>query len=398
MKQKILSFILFPDEALARAYAEDRELSGQSFEVQVEALCHSSHAPLSARLFTSLNSSTYELSVYPVNNMPSQVTWLRANGYHDFNSRQWMQETVRRQIDSVKPDVLCLPPSLFTNEFLGDVHPKPQLVIAWWDRNLDEISDCSKYDLAFLEKKDFESNAHQCQVHHLFTLDLDRSPVHETVAKVNDVIQARLHESTPGESIEAAENDMQNALPPVDALVVEALSALNGGEPGRAKELLEENKALFQDHPELHFPHALAFARLGDLFQAKNELHELLQLRPDHVFGQQFLLEIEARAPKEQEALSTVSQETGVSTQEIDELLNQAIECLQCQDLSGAKDRIVQAKGFGANVRDLFYVEALCYLQEGDKTRGASLLERELQLYPDNQEAHALLTKLGGVA
>ncbi|MCB0332632.1 MAG: hypothetical protein KDD55_03985, partial [Bdellovibrionales bacterium] len=357
MKHIILSFILFPDDGLAQVYADEPDLSGKSFEGQVSALNHSPIAPKAARLFLELEKNGYEPHVLPVNNMPSQVTWLRANGYHDFNSRRWMQETVLRQIESLKPDILVLPPSLFSDDFLAELQERPRLVIAWWDQNVDESSSCSKYDFAFLENSSLEENAHACQVHHVFKLELSQEILNTGVAQIDELLRARMLESQISDSSDMNPLSHQDELPPADALIVEVLSALNGGEPQKAQDLLTAGKSLFQDYPELHFPLAIAYARLGDLEQAKCEVQELFRFRPNHPFAQQLYLELCSNTPcPVDEGLSgqPFSSEMPLSREdvakEVDQLLNEAIECLQQQNLSGARERIRRAKERGSTV------------------------------------------------
>ena len=170
------------------------------------------------------------------------------------------------------------------------------------------------------------------------------------------------------------------------------LALLNSDKASEVIEVAEWYDSVMQEAPELRLPYAAALARSDRVADAMAQLELLLENRPHHAVARAFLQELTPKAQpkvgKEDQADEKQESDSGV---EPSLLVNEAIALLQEDKFPSALERIERARETGGSVRDLNYVSAIYFFKVGLDEDGVNHLHKELELFPDNQDARSLL-------
>lgn len=138
----------FYDRYLEDFYRRNPHLEDESFASQINGLVRDGFSGI--HIFAPYMSELgYEPHFIVANNSRSQVKWLIENGIYDIReSDDLMRAVVRRQIETIKPDILYLTdPITFDGRFVRSLAWTPRAVIGWRAANIPSDTDWSSFDL-----------------------------------------------------------------------------------------------------------------------------------------------------------------------------------------------------------------------------------------------------------
>ncbi|HET6437338.1 MAG TPA: TylF/MycF/NovP-related O-methyltransferase [Anaeromyxobacter sp.] len=132
---------------LSEFYARAPELAGRPFAEQVGALIADGFSGI--HMFAPYMSRLgYDSHLVIANDAHAQRRWLGEHGLPAELAGQGIQEVVRRQIESLQPDVLYLSdPITFDGRFLAGLRSPPRLVLGWRAANIPAGTDWHGFDV-----------------------------------------------------------------------------------------------------------------------------------------------------------------------------------------------------------------------------------------------------------
>lgn len=90
----------------------------------------------------------YETHLMFANNPFAQEKWMTEQGFQIADRKNWVHEIIRRQIDTIKPDILYLSdPITFESSFVRTLSWKPALIVGWRAANIPEGTDWTEFDV-----------------------------------------------------------------------------------------------------------------------------------------------------------------------------------------------------------------------------------------------------------
>ncbi len=144
---KFLQIHTFYQAYLDEFYRRQPALAGCGFRDQIQALIADGFA--GGHMFAPyLESRGYRAHLVIANCGPAQRQWARENGVRETGGGQWFGEIVRRQVETIKPDILYLSdPITFDSRFLRSLDWRPALVAGWRAASIPAETDWSGFDL-----------------------------------------------------------------------------------------------------------------------------------------------------------------------------------------------------------------------------------------------------------
>lgn len=156
---KFLQIHTFYDAYLTEFYSRKPELTGLSFNDQIDALIKDGFSG-SHMVAPYLADLGYETSLVIANCFEAQTRWLQENQVILRNKDDWMMDVAREQVDAFKPNVLYLSESsIFDSRFVDSLTWKPALIVGWWGSQIREGVDWNKFDVILANAKYFLDNA-----------------------------------------------------------------------------------------------------------------------------------------------------------------------------------------------------------------------------------------------
>jgi SAM-dependent methyltransferase/predicted O-methyltransferase YrrM len=138
----------FYSSYLENFYRKQPGLAGAAFDDQINALVRDGFSGI--HIFAPYMAEWgYRPRFIVANNAPSQRKWLAEQGLISSNgNRDAMHETVRRQIELIRPEILYLSdPVSFDSRFIRALSWKPRLVLGWRAANIASDTDWSEFDV-----------------------------------------------------------------------------------------------------------------------------------------------------------------------------------------------------------------------------------------------------------
>lgn len=138
----------FYERYLEDFYRRNPQLVEAGFAEQINGLVRDGFSGI--HIFAPYMSALgYEPHLVVANNSRSQVRWLVEHGMYDIHeSDDLMRAVVRRQIETIKPDILYLTdPITFDGHFIRSLSWKPRVVIGWRGANIPSGTDWTSFDL-----------------------------------------------------------------------------------------------------------------------------------------------------------------------------------------------------------------------------------------------------------
>lgn len=144
---KFLQIDSFYPAYIQEMYAENPALASAGFSTQVSTLLQGGFS-LAHNVALMMPKHGYQASFIIPNAANAQAQWLREAGQALSNPQAAFHETVLRQIDSIKPDILYLSDVLSLNSaFLRRLSWRPRLIIGWHAAPGVEQIDFSAFDV-----------------------------------------------------------------------------------------------------------------------------------------------------------------------------------------------------------------------------------------------------------
>lgn len=144
---KFLQIDTFYPQYVKRIYEERPELAEAPFVRQIDALLGGGFS-LAHNIAPMMGRHGYEWHYVVPNAGPAQQQWLREAGQTLSDPERAFAEIVRRQIDTIRPDVLYVGASVsFDGRFLRSLTWRPRLVVGWHAAPVPEGTDFSGYDV-----------------------------------------------------------------------------------------------------------------------------------------------------------------------------------------------------------------------------------------------------------
>jgi tetratricopeptide (TPR) repeat protein len=175
----------------------------------------------------------------------------------------------------------------------------------------------------------------------------------------------------------------------IESLIQQSLTYLNTNRNQEALNLLDQVLRTKPDLVTLHYGKAVALARLSRIPEAVETLNQLLATVPIHEKGRQLLTELRATHPPL--TTSPVSQPRPIP---VTQLMAQAQQALNTNDLSGALNLLGQAKALKQPAQNLDTLRAMCFLKLNQAGAAWQALLEELRYFPDNTDAKNLLHQI----
>ncbi len=144
---KFLQVNTFYPNYLAGFYQTHQTLMDSSFNTQMSALVRDGFSAI--HIFAPyMNELDYEASLIIANNPYSQRQWIIENKQAIDNLNNWINDVTRKQIETIRPDVLYLTdPLAFDSDFIRSLNFRPRLVIGWRAANIKDYIDWSEFDV-----------------------------------------------------------------------------------------------------------------------------------------------------------------------------------------------------------------------------------------------------------
>lgn len=138
----------FYTQYLEGFYKINPQLSEESFSNQTNELVMDGFSGI--HIFAPyMSEHGYDSHFIVANNIPSQMKWLAEHSIYDLKDpSEFMIEVVRRQIETIKPDVLYLSdPINFDSKFVRSLDWQPSIVLGWRAANIPSEIDWSSFDI-----------------------------------------------------------------------------------------------------------------------------------------------------------------------------------------------------------------------------------------------------------
>jgi cephalosporin hydroxylase len=158
---------------------------------------------------------------------------------------------------------------------------------------------------------------------------------------------------------------------------------LNHNAPRPALDILERRLASNPQQPQLLYGRALAQARLGCLAEAKESLHRLIALKPNHRKARLLLGELGPTAPSGKPAPDA----PGVSATDVQVLVARAEKLLRAGQVVEALRTAEKAASLQVPLPGLQYVRCLCFNTVGRHEEALEAALAEVALNPEHREA-----------
>ena len=145
---KFLQVHTFYSQYLDGFYQNNPQLAEESFPNQINALVRDGFSGI--HIFAPYMSELgYESHFIVANNPHSQLRWLFEHSINDLkDSGTLIQDIVRKQVETIKPDVLYLSdPISFDGNFVRSLGWKPLIVLGWRAANIPSGIDWSSFDI-----------------------------------------------------------------------------------------------------------------------------------------------------------------------------------------------------------------------------------------------------------
>ncbi len=168
-----------------------------------------------------------------------------------------------------------------------------------------------------------------------------------------------------------------------ETIINNAIKQLNANNNREALCLFEQIDSKKPDIPNLNYGKALAFARLGQMEDAKGSLNDLLSAVPNHKRGLELLSELcssnnfEDKHPPD-----------NISKQVL-EMMNQASEFLNASEHVKAMRAAMKATSFGVDVPGMNYLLCCCLNNVGRHEEALEAAKAELLINPEHAETKA---------
>lgn len=159
--------------------------------------------------------------------------------------------------------------------------------------------------------------------------------------------------------------------------LAKAIAALNANQNEEAMEILESAIAAAPEMPGLYYGRAIAQARLGLTGEAVASLKHLLAAIPEHQKGKQLLEELKAG-----------------STQEVETLLQQALELFKAGKNLPALRLAEKAYSLGKFVPNLHYFRSICLASLGRYEEALKAAKEEVANNPSHPDAQKRVEEL----
>lgn len=144
---KLLQIHSFYENYLEEHYRKDAGLASRTFAQQIDSLMQDGFS--GSHMFAPyLRDLGYDSTLVIGNCLYSQVQWCLERRVTLDTPHNWLSEITRKQVDTLKPDVLYLShPVEFDSNFVRGCEWKPKLVMGWRAAPTPETTDWSTFDL-----------------------------------------------------------------------------------------------------------------------------------------------------------------------------------------------------------------------------------------------------------
>ncbi len=144
---KFIQVHTFYQNYLANFYNTHPDLTGASFENQIKYLIADGFSAI--HMFAPyMGKFGYNAHLIIANNQYSQRQWLHENNITINSGNDWILEITRKQINTLKPDILYLSdPITFDSRFIRSLSWRPQLILGWRAANIPDGTDWSEFDV-----------------------------------------------------------------------------------------------------------------------------------------------------------------------------------------------------------------------------------------------------------
>ena len=137
----------FYQDYLERFYRNNPKFVNLAFSEQIDALVRDGFSA-NHMMAPYLGQFGYESHLIIANNPRAQSQWLDEHGMTLMDQNDWFYEIVRKQINTIKPDILYLSdPISFDSRFVRSLTWKPSLVLGWRAANIPSNTDWSEFDI-----------------------------------------------------------------------------------------------------------------------------------------------------------------------------------------------------------------------------------------------------------
>jgi len=128
-------------------YAQNSSYSACSFYEQLNALVRDGFSA-NHMIAPYMDQHGYETHLVIANNCYAQEQWARENGVILEASNNWIHEITRRQIETMKPDILYLSdPITFDSKFIRSLTWRPRLIMGWRAADIPRETDWCGFDV-----------------------------------------------------------------------------------------------------------------------------------------------------------------------------------------------------------------------------------------------------------
>lgn len=128
-------------------YRQHPECTDFSFSEQINALVRDGFSA-NHMMAPYLGQLGYKAYLVIANNPHSQSVWIEENKISEVDRNDWVHDIVRRQIESIRPEVLYLSdPITFDSRFVRSLSYRPKLVLGWRAANIPSETNWSEFDI-----------------------------------------------------------------------------------------------------------------------------------------------------------------------------------------------------------------------------------------------------------
>ena len=144
---KFLQICTFYPPYLQHFYSSRPELFVAPFELHITEILKDGFGAL--HLFAPyLSELGYDPLIIISNNYQSQIKWHQHYGTDDVDSKNWVLEITRQQVDIFQPDILYVTdPITFDSHFIRTLSWKPRLIVGWRAAGIPLKTDWSEFDV-----------------------------------------------------------------------------------------------------------------------------------------------------------------------------------------------------------------------------------------------------------
>jgi hypothetical protein len=147
MRMRLLEVHTLHSEYIKYHYQKNPDLQYQPYSMQIQSLINDGIC--SGNILTPyLPSNNFSSELIIANNPYSQAKWIQEHHSHISNINEWCFESLRKQIEIRKPDILYIAdPITFDHAFIKQLKWKPKLIIGWRANFFKPETDLRDYDI-----------------------------------------------------------------------------------------------------------------------------------------------------------------------------------------------------------------------------------------------------------